>query len=146
MFQLGFGRHIEAIKTLVTYLDYRSPDDLKGARQMVVGRNVDPYPASTALFMTGKPAVPDLIEAIAGSATSGTARSNAVLTVSTIYREDISEAVRVFKRAAKARESTDWEGSQRLIDAAWKTAGVCRIEMANVCRDAFYEKDERTKP
>lgn len=137
-FQLGFGRHTEATKTLVAYLDYRSPDDLKGARQMVVGRNADPYPAATALFMIGKPAVPDLIEAVAGSATSGVARSNAVLTVFVIYRDDISEAVRMLKRAAKARESTDCEASQRLIDAARKTAGWCKGEMANVCMDALF--------
>jgi hypothetical protein len=140
--QLGFGQDPDVIKTLVGLLDYRSPDDLKGARQMVVGQNADPYPASTALFMIGKPAVPDLLEAIAASATSHTARNNAVLTIFLIYREDISEAVRVLKRAAKAKESTDWEASQRLIDAARKTAGMCRLETRNTCMEALFSDDK----
>jgi hypothetical protein len=141
MSQVGVGRYVEAVRTLVADLDYRSPDDLKGAHQMTVGRNADPYPATTALFQIGKPAVPDLIEAIAGLATSGTARSNAVLTIFLIYGDDISEAVRVLKRAAKAKESGDWEGSQRLMDAARKTAGMCKGNMTNVCMDALFSKE-----
>jgi hypothetical protein len=146
-FQVGFSEYAAAIKTLVTYLDYRSPDDLRGARQMVMGRNVDPYPATSALFMIGKPAVPDLIGAISGSATSDTARNNAIWTIFTIYRANVSEAVRVLKRSARAMESTDWEGSQRLIDAASKAAGWCSIgEMSVACMAELYEKDQATKP
>ena len=113
----------------------------------MVSRNRAQYPALDALFMIGKLAVPDLIEAIANPATSGIPRFNATSLIFAIYsREDLPESVRVLKRAAKARESTDWESSQRLIDAARKTAGMCKGEMTNACVDALFSQDLDSKP
>jgi len=63
-----------------------------------------------------------------------------------MYAQDTSEAVRVLKRASKTRESPDWEASQRLFEAARKAVETCKGDMANVCMDAFYEKDEGPKP
>ncbi len=136
-----FDRHTEGVKTL-TYLDYRVPDESKLSGALSLNRN--PYPASNALSIIGKPVVPALIEAIANSATSDIARSNAIGVIVALHsREDLSEAVRVLRRAAKAKESADWEASQRLSDAAQKTAGMCRGLMTNACMDALYSKDEK---
>lgn len=153
MFQLAsasghanFDHYPETVKTIARYLDYRPPDASPLSR--VVSRNRAPYPAFDALFMIGKPAVPDLIEAIANPATLGIPRFNAISLIFAIYsREDLPESVRVLKRAAKARESTDWEASQRLVDAARQTAGMCRGETAAACVDALYNNEgEARKP
>jgi hypothetical protein len=97
------------------------------------------YPATTALFEIGKPAVPDLVEAIANSATSEIARSNAVATVFDIYRSDVTESVQVLMRASKA--SPDREASMRLYDAARKAADMCRQPGHNSCMSALSESE-----
>jgi hypothetical protein len=101
------------------------------------------YPATTALFEIGKPAVPDLVEAIANSATSEIARSNAVATVFDIYRSDVAESVRVLMRASKA--SPDREASMRLYDAARKAADMCRQPGHNSCMSALSENEAHEK-
>jgi hypothetical protein len=137
----SFDRYAEAVKILVEYLDYR-PDESKLSR--AVSRNRDPYPATEALSAIGKLVLPDVIDAIASPATSDIGRFNAIVVVFEIYiREDLSEAVRVLKRAAKAKDPADSEGSQRLVDAARKTAGMCRGLTTNACMDALYSKDEK---
>jgi hypothetical protein len=93
----SFDRYAEAVKILVKYLDYR-PDESKLSR--AVSRNRDPYPATEALSAIGKLVLPDVIDAIASPATSDIGRFNAIVVVFEIYiREDLSEAVRVLKRA-----------------------------------------------
>jgi hypothetical protein len=96
--------------------------------------------------MIGKSAMPALIEAIANPATSEILRFNATSLIFSIYsRGDLLEAIRVLKRGARARESTDWEGSQRLVDAARKTAGMCSETMASSCMDALYASEGDAK-
>jgi hypothetical protein len=138
-----FDRYPEVIKTMVGYLDYRIPDESKLAAAV---NHRDPFPADSALFAVGKPAVPDLLDAIASSVTRDLARSNAIWVLFTIYREDVAEAVRVLKRAAKAKEPTDFEASLRLYDAAKRAADMCTGPYANGCIDALYEVDSDKKP
>ena len=71
----------------------------------------DIYPATTALFEIGKPAVPDLVEAIADSNTSDLARSNAIETLFWIHSGDVSEAVAVLNRAGKEAK----DGRRRIV-------------------------------
>jgi hypothetical protein len=87
--------------------------------------------------LIGKPAVPDLVEAIASSATSEIARDNAIHVVFFIYRSDVAESVRVLIRASKA--SSDWESSMRLYDAARDTAAMCK-DSRNSCMSALSER------
>jgi hypothetical protein len=93
------------------------------------------YPAITALFEIGKPAIPDLVGAIADPDTSDVARSNAIEALFLIHREDVSEAVALLNRASK--EAPDWQSSQRLMDAARRMADMCRGPAINSCLNAL---------
>ena len=79
--QLGNGRYVPAIKTLVGYLDYRKPDPPgfgDPAAPHVVSHpewSGSLYPAGTALAQIGKPAVPQLVDVIADAATSDLVRN-----------------------------------------------------------------------
>jgi hypothetical protein len=140
----SFARYPEAVQTIVGYLDYRPPDVSK--LSAAVSQSRSRYPATDALFIIGKPVVSDLVETIANPATSDISRFNALSIVFAIYsREDVAEAVRILKSAAKAKESTNWEASQRLVDAARKTAGMCQSQMSVVCMDALFGEEKDTK-
>jgi len=86
--------------------------------------------------------VPAVVEVIANPATPLVVRNNAIQVIFVMNSRDMPEAVRVLKRASKAKESTDWEASQRLFDAARKAAEWCRGNMASACRDAFYSDEK----
>jgi hypothetical protein len=136
--QIGLQQYGPAVKTLVRYLDYRLPEDPARAHFAAISRIPTLgtiYPVTTALFQIGKPAVPDLVEAIASSATSEVARNNAVATIFDIYRSDVVESVRVLMRASKA--SPDREASMRLYDAAREAAAKCREPGHNSCMSAL---------
>jgi hypothetical protein len=132
-----FDGYPEAIKIIVGYLDYRTPEESKLAA--FVSRNRDAYPADVALFVIGKPALPYLIDAIASSSTSPIAQSNAIRAVFLIHSEDKSGAVRELRRASKA--SQDFDRSLRLFDAARKAANMCTGPNINSCVDALYADD-----
>jgi hypothetical protein len=140
---VGVNPSPEGIKMLITYLDYQYPDP-KSPYGFV--RSMFPLPAVPELAGMGTMVVPAVLEAIANPATPLLARNGAIHVIFLMNSPKWPEAVRVLKRVSKARESTDWEASQRLFDAARKAAEWCRGDMANACRDAFYEKDESTKP
>ena len=132
------AQYPEAIRTLVGYLDYRRPDISRLSR--AVSSNRAPYPASDALFIIGRPVVPDLIEVIANPSASDISRTNATSVIFAILsRDNISDGIQMLKRAAILKESADWQGSQRLMDAARKMAGMCKGDMANVCMDALFK-------
>jgi len=79
---IGAIRNLEYVHTrkaadvLVEYLDYRRPAD-----EVVTGSSMEPYPAISALFGVGKPALPPLVRVVAISYRSKTARDNAVKTI-----------------------------------------------------------------
>jgi hypothetical protein len=136
--QLGNDHYEAAIKTLIGYLDYRAPDP---PSVTFLGVKVTPrvawwvpYPAVDALFLIGKTAIPQLIEAVADASTSDVARDNAGDAVLAIYRGDIPEGVAVLARASHTR--TDPTESIRLVDQASRQAGKCILEMKNDCENA----------
>jgi hypothetical protein len=135
----GFERYEDVVGTLISFLDYRLPDESKLSR--VVPSNRDPYPASSGLYIVGKTVVPDLIKAIARSTTPDLSRSKAIEVVFTIYsQESLPDAVRILRRAGNAAK--DFEESQRLLDAAKKLSNMCR-QTPTECRDALYEPDAK---
>jgi len=136
--QIGLKRYAPAVKTLIKYLDYRVPEDPTKAHLPVIMRAPmlgDVYPAVRALFLIGKPATPDVVEAIASPDTTDVARNNAIEALFLIHREDVSEAVAQLNRAGK--ESIDWQASQRLLDAARRMADMCRGPAINSCMNAL---------
>ena len=135
---VGRRRSPQVTTTLIRFLDFARPADPARAHLPVNFRIPtlgSIFPATDALFEIGKPAIPDLVKAIAMHSTSDTARNNAIQVIFQIYREDVAEAVRVLNRAAKT--STEWEASQRLFDAAQKTAAMCKEPMRNLCMNAL---------
>jgi hypothetical protein len=136
--QIGLKHYAPAIKTLIGYLDYPVPEDPAKARWPVIMRIPtlgSLYPAITALFEIGKPAIPDLVDSIADPDMTDVARSNAIEALFLIHREGVSEAVALLNRASK--ESTDWQASQRLMDAARRMADMCRGPAINSCMKAL---------
>jgi hypothetical protein len=140
--QIGLQQYSPAVKTLLRYLDYRLPEDPARAHLAAISRTPTLgtlYPATDALFEIGKPAVPDLVELIASSATSEIARSNAIQVLFLIHRSDVAESVRVLMRASKA--SSDREASMRLYDAARAAAAKCKEPGHNSCMSALSESE-----
>jgi hypothetical protein len=136
---VGVNPSSESIKTLITYLDYQYPDPKSpyGAVRIMF-----PFPAVPELAGMGTMVVPAVVEAIANPATPLLVRNNAIYVIFVMNSKDMPEAVRVLKRASKAKEPTDWEASQRLADAARKAAGWCKGDTARACMDAFYNEDK----
>ena len=136
--QIGLKHYAPAIKTLIRYLDYPVPEDPAKARWPVIMRIPtlgSLYPAITALFEIGKPAIPDLVDSIADPDMTDVARSNAIEALFLIHREDVSEAVALLNRAGK--ESADRLASQRLMDAARRMADKCRGPAISSCMKAL---------
>ena len=137
----NFPRYGDALKSLVSYLDYRLPEE-QSKYLRAVSSNVDPYPASNALGMIGRTAVPEIVASIGSSGTTDVARQNGIWTLFIIFvREDIAMPVRVLKKAAKTAD--DFETSQRFLRAAQKASEMCKGPSALKCRDALYEPDEQ---
>ena len=138
--QLGNGRYVPAIKTLVGYLDYRKPDPPgfgDPAAPHVVSHpewSGSLYPAGTALAQIGKPAVPQLVDVIADAATSDLVRNNAGDVVFAVYSADPAEGIAAMVSAAHAK--TDPMDSLRLMDQARRQAGRCAQQWRNDCENA----------
>jgi hypothetical protein len=137
--QLGNDHYAGAVKTLLGYLDYRAPDppNYGSAAQPFVPRHGEwtgeTYPAGTALSQIGKPAVPQLVEAIADAATPDLVRNNAGDVIFAISA-DPAEGIAVLVRAA--HERTDPMASLRLMDQARRQATRCSPEWRNDCENA----------
>lgn len=82
------------------------------------------FPSITALFQIGETAIPALITVIETKRIDSVESRNALYTIQFIFRDDLSEAIRVFKAAA-SRASTA-EARKSLFDAIGKT----RIELS----------------
>jgi hypothetical protein len=108
---------------------------MPGFRQTHIEWSGSIYPAGSALYVIGKPAVPQLLETIANAATSDLVRDNAADVVSMIHFEDFAEGVAVLVRAARAQ--TDPLASIRLMDQARRQAAHCGNERRNDCENAI---------
>jgi len=139
MDQLGLKHYAPAVKTLIAYLDYRLPDDPAKKRGIIIHIPTlgDTYPASTALFRIGKPATPNLVEAIANISTSDIARTNAIETLFVIHSGKLSELVTILNRASK--ESKDLKASDRLRDAAREITYRCQGPDIPLCLAALQQ-------
>jgi len=88
---------------LVKLLDYRRPPT--EAERMHIASTRDWFPATSALFSIGNPALPVLIAHLEGGGLSKTARENAIRTFVSINRDDPPRAISVLKAAARRAES-----------------------------------------
>jgi len=137
--KLGVRRYAPAVAILVKYLDFRGPDDPQRAKYGVMQHSYWPiFPAENALFLIGKPAIPDLISVIAASGTPDRIRKSATSTLGSILREEPSRAVATLVRASRAEKDPD--ASMRLLDAAKEAATDCAPAIRSGCVNALYEQ------
>jgi hypothetical protein len=92
------------------------------------------YPATSALFQIGKPALPALIDLL-GTETTPIVRSKALQTVMDISRGDLVSGVKLIRDAAAKRQ--DKAARVRLLDAASKSVNLCRPSIRPQCEDAL---------
>jgi len=134
----GLNHYVPAVKTLIKYLDYAIPGDAMKAPVGVIMRLPwlgEKFPAFASLYEIGRPASNDLVAAIAQDRTSGIARANAIQLLFEIYRDGPSEAVALLRRSGE--RATDRRSEYLLIDAARKTADMCRGDEMNRCLNAL---------
>jgi len=137
--QLGYDKYTLAIKVLIGYLGYRAPEKTGLLKYAHIESTGSIYPASSALYVIGKPAVPQLVETIANAATSDLVRNISADVVSMIYREDLAGGVAVLARAARAQ--TDPLASAHLMDQARRQAAHCGDELRNDCENAIVREN-----
>jgi len=131
--RLGQIHDLDAIPLLVIYLDYMDP---KTAPLPNGGATVRPsYPAVTAIFLIGKPAVIQLLSAIQTGA-SAKFRKNAVRAYADIFRDDLSSGIRGLKTAELLAKSDDER--HRLNEALHELMDECNNrdqQAAQACKD-----------
>ncbi len=118
MQQLGERRAVEAIPELTTLLGFRywydwekeRPIRYGGRHYIFIGSR---YPATSALFQIGKPALPALLKVVETHHFDAIESRNARYTIRVIFRDEPPQADMFFKEAA-AKASTD-EAKQRLL-------------------------------
>jgi hypothetical protein len=92
------------------------------------------YPATTALFEIGKPALPALLDLL-GTETTPIVREKALRTVMDISRDDFVSGVKLIR--ATASKQKDKAAESRLLDAAAKAAKMCPPHIRAECEDAL---------
>jgi hypothetical protein len=105
IWQLGESKSASraAIDVLISLLDFRRPQT--NPERMHISINRDWFPAVSALFSIGKPAVTPLIATLKSGQMSETARQNGIRAILAIYRDDPPQAVVALKNAAAAAHS-----------------------------------------
>ena len=92
------------------------------------------YPATTALFQIGKPALPALLDVLAAE-TSPVVRQKALETLMDISREDPVSGVKLMRDSAATRRGK--AAQARLLDAARKSVNLCRPSVRPQCEAAL---------
>jgi hypothetical protein len=131
---LGYKRFTPAIPLLIQFLDFKRPYETLCCR---AGGYTWVYPAGEALLEIGRPAVPALVEAIAGSNTPEVIRKNAAGVLNEMFWnwQEPTGAISLLVRESRAPR--DGPESQRLLDAARELASNCRAETRPTCIDAL---------
>jgi len=103
----------------------------------------NPFPAVQALHNAGKLAVPAIADVLARESTSVVARKKGIYVLRTIFGKDISELVRVLKRASI--NSTDPGSARLLMELAQETA-LCRGPAEIACKQALQDELQQDAP
>ena len=135
---LGHEHAQEHISEIVKFLTFRRKFYWEGTGFNIrpVGE-IDHYPAATALFEIGKPALPALLVVIAEGPPDSLKFRNAVNTIMLIHREEPPAAVRLLRRAV-VRE-TDTMRSTNLNAAVAMADSFCSKETRDACIAAAHE-------
>ena len=123
--RLGEMHASEAVEDLVKLLtfaqkfDWESPDQ-KAIVEIHLIHPGNRYPATSALFQIGQPALPALLKVIENDSVSSLNWQNALFTIRNIFRDNASEGVKYLSHAAQT--SADKASAERLTEAAAELA------------------------
>jgi hypothetical protein len=123
--RLGEMHASEAVEDLVKLLtfaqkfDWESPDQ-KAIVEIQLIHTGNRYPATSALFQIGQPALLALLKVIESDSASSLRRQNALFTIRNIFRDNPSEGVKYLNHAAQT--SVDRPSAERLTEAAVELA------------------------
>lgn len=129
--KLGNIKARNAIPELIEYLDFERK--FESTQKQDPNLKIDPlevthwqdrplsgrYPAISALFQIGKPALPSLVKVIKENDVDSVKSKNALEVIQLIFRDDLSEGVKYLENAVG--ESKTQDGQQRLQNALEKT-------------------------
>src|SRR6266849_2644471 len=119
--RLGEVRAIEAVDDLIELLtfarkfDWESPDN-KMIVEIQVIHTGNRYPATSALFQIGRPALPALVKVIELDGLGPLRGQNAMFAIQGIFSDDLSEGVKYLEQLAQASANPD--SAQHLMQAA----------------------------
>jgi hypothetical protein len=117
--RLGEMRAVEAIHDLIELLTYSRRFDWERDDMIVEIQPITPgnrYPAASALFQIGRPALPALAKVVELNGLDSVRGQNAMYAIQGIFRNDPNEGVKYFERAAETSDTPD--SAQHLMQAA----------------------------
>jgi len=131
--RLGEMRAVEAVDDLIELLtfarrfDWESKDDkiIIEIQPITEGNR---YPATSALFQIGRPALPALVKVVESNSLDSVRGQNAVSAIRNIFRDDLSGGVKYLEHAAE--ESANVDSGQRLTQAATQLRQLA-VQLAN---------------
>jgi hypothetical protein len=127
---------LDIARTLVEFLDYDASERPTRQRPIVTSRQMK-YPAVSALFSIGEVVEPLLIEVLLRSTSSTQARSNAVLTLISLHRTDVSKSMEILRRAYWSIE--EQSVAKKVLDAALNGARACG-ELRSQCESTILRR------
>jgi hypothetical protein len=128
--RLGNSRDVSAVPVLIRLLDFQRPLTQRERAGITIMRGH--FPAVSALFSIGLPAVPVLVKSIRLGELNPTSKKNAVEAVATIFRENPDQAVALLMKAA--RESTIPAEKENLESSAHEAAAhFCGVRWREKC-------------
>jgi hypothetical protein len=130
--RLGEFRSPAGVPVLIDLLDFRRPDS--DAERMRLFDMHDRFPAVSALFAVGAPAIPALIAKLQTGRASQTERTNGIRAIMSMQRNSPPDGVKILKKAAA--NAKDPEQSTQLDLAARDAAALCSEKWRSQCEDA----------
>lgn len=132
--QIGAKQYVPGVGALIRYLSFRRDPDPWEKGKDVVETKHDWYPATTALSLIGKPALPPLVDLL-GTETTPLVREKAIETVVDITRDDPVSGVKVLRAGAAKGKGTVAESL--LLGAAGEAAKMCPPQVRPQCEAAL---------
>jgi len=139
--ELGEQRYLEGIQVVLRHFDFQrdlTPSEIGGVTNINRGFL---YPATSALFGMGKPALPYILDLLAAE-TNALRRRNALEAVRDICRDDYVAGVRLVRSAAEKVRGDDARLTQaeiRLNEASRELAMMCPPQVRSSCEAALYD-------
>jgi hypothetical protein len=131
--RLGDFRTPAGAAVLIGLLDFQRPESVKEKYHLADLH--DKFPAVPALFSIGKPAIPALLAKLQTGEMDAVARSNAIRTITAIYRDNPPNAIATFMRAAT--KATDQGAAVRLESCARDAIAFCGEKWRVKCEEAL---------